>query len=67
MKKGQALTAVLFILPLSTVVLAITAEDAWDTAAWVGTFELAGQANMNIWESRFESNQSLLIKYYCDY
>lgn len=42
------LTAVLLILAFATVDLAVTAEDAWNAAAGVGTFELAGQANMNV-------------------
>lgn len=46
--EGCLLTAVFLVLSLSTVVLAVTAEDAWDAAAWVGTFELAWQANVNI-------------------
>jgi len=42
------LTAVLLILSFSTVVLAVAAENARDAAAWVGTFELTGQANVNV-------------------
>lgn len=47
-EKEGILTAVLLILAFSTVDLAVTAEDAWNAAAGVGTFELAGQANMNV-------------------
>ncbi len=46
--KKVLLTAVLLVLSFSTVVLTVTAEDAGDAAAWVGTFELTGQANVNI-------------------
>lgn len=42
------LRAVLLILALSAIFLTITAEDSWDAAVRVGTFELAGQANVNI-------------------
>lgn len=45
---ARLLTAVFLILSFSAVVLAITAEDAWDAAARMGTFELAGQAYVNI-------------------
>lgn len=42
------LTTVFFVLSFTTVVLAVAAEDTWDAAAWMGTFELARQADMNI-------------------
>lgn len=45
---GTLLTAVSLILAVSTVVLAVTAEDAWNASARVGTLELARQANVNI-------------------
>lgn len=48
LKSGCELTTVLLILSLSTVVLAIAAENTGNAATWVGTFELAGQANMDI-------------------
>lgn len=48
------LTAVLLVLPLATVVLAVTAEDAGDAAARVGAFELAGQADVDVCRERDE-------------
>lgn len=59
------LTAVLLILAFSTVDLAVTAEDAWNAAAGVGTFELAGQANMNVCgeiRKRLKINEQITLK-----
>lgn len=59
------LTAVLLILAFSTVDLAVTAEDAWNAAAGVGTFELAGQANMNVCgeiRKRLKMNEQITLK-----
>lgn len=71
-KKGEKkpenvgiLTAVLLILAFSTVDLAVTAEDAWNAAAGVGTFELAGQANMNVCgeiRKRLKINEQITLK-----
>lgn len=59
------LTAVLLILAFSTVDLAVTAEDAWNAAAGVGTFELAGQANMNVCgeiRKRLKMNEQITLR-----
>lgn len=56
------LTAVLLILSFSAVVLSVAAEDAWDAAARVGTFELAGQANMNICGAVTQANTDTTSK-----
>lgn len=45
---GRSRTAVSLILAVSAVVLAVTAEDAWNAAARVGALELAWQANVDI-------------------
>lgn len=47
---SSPLTAVLLILAVATVVLAVAAKDARDAAVGVGAFELAGQADVDIWE-----------------
>lgn len=57
------LTAVLLILSFSAVVLAVTTEDAWDAAARVGTFELAGQANMYICGAVTQANTETTDEY----
>lgn len=46
------LTAVLLVLAVTTVVLAVAAENAGNAAVGVGAFELAGQADVDIWEGR---------------
>lgn len=46
---GGALTAVPLVLPVSTVVLPVAAEDAGDTAVGVGALELTGQADVDVW------------------
>lgn len=45
---GTGLTAVSLVLAVPAVVLAVTAEDAWNASARVGTLELARQANVNV-------------------
>lgn len=43
------LTAVFLILALATIVLAIAAENAGDTATRTGTFKLAREAHVDVW------------------
>lgn len=43
-----ALTAVLLIFPVATVILPIAAEDAGNTAVGVGALELTGQADVDV-------------------
>lgn len=45
-----ARTAIPFILAIPAVVLPVATEDARNAAVGVGTLELAGQADVNVWE-----------------
>ena len=55
--QNLAHTAIPLILAVPAVVLPIATEDARNAAVGVGALELAGQADVNVWEREKERSQ----------
>lgn len=53
-----ARTAIPLVLPVPAVVLPVATEDARNTAVGVGALELAGQADVDVWEREEERGDS---------
>lgn len=49
---GRSLTTILLVLAVPAVVLPVATEDPRNAAVGVGAFELAGQADVDIWTEK---------------
>lgn len=57
----KKLTAVFLILSFSTVVLAVTAEYPWNTAAGIGAFKLTGQTHVDICKTHTHTHRVITL------